>query len=373
LRDGFAGGGSNWIGSARASTTLFDTLVSTGVDYQRQTGPGIPKQEQLAGMLAASRFVDFKWQLRAVLDYDLLPSADFRAISFTADRALSDRAALRFGIGHLLQGDRTTTLQAGANFRLPFGDVALTGDYSAPKGDWSVGLRFAFGLGYDPARRRYRVTPPGPATGGSAVFRSFIDRNGNGRFDQGEDPVPGVRIEGAERARVSDAAGQAFIIGLGNAPTSRLQIGTDQIENFYVTAPPAVVEFSPRPGKAINIDYPLTPAGEVYVRLLFRQSDGKTVGLSAVRLRLVRDGAEPRSATTEFDGSVVFSDMPMGQYRLELDPGQAKQLGMRFNRPVVVTVDGSGDAPAEVSAEIVFDAPPAPPPEAEEQEVSDAR
>jgi hypothetical protein len=97
------------------------------------------------------------------------------------------------------------------------------------------------------------------------------------------------------------------------------------------------------------------------------------VGLSAVRLRLVREGAEPRSATTEFDGSVVFSDMPMGQYRLELDPGQAKQLGMRFNRPVVVTVDGSGEAPAEISAEIVFDAPPEPRREAEEQEVSDAR
>jgi hypothetical protein len=352
LRDGYADGGSNWIAGARASTTLANTLVSTGIDYQRSTLPGAPMRQQLGGNIAASRFLHYKWQLRGVLDYDLLPGADLRALSFTADRAVSDRAALRFGIGHLFQKPRSTSFQAGATFRTSFGDLALTGDFAAPRRDWSVGLRFAFGIGHDGSR--YRVTPPGPASGGSAAFRSFIDRNGNGRFDDGEEGVPNVSLEGGERPGVTDSSGRSFVVGLGAAPTARLRIGTERIDNFYVSAPAATIEFSPRPGKVLQIPYAIVPTGEVMVRLVF-QREGEEVGLSAVRLRLVREGADPRIATTEFDGSAVFGEVPAGEYRLELDPSQAERLRMRLAHPVSIAVAADGKPSQDVNAEIVFD------------------
>jgi hypothetical protein len=352
LRDGYADGGSNWIAGARASTTLANTLVSTGIDYQRSTLPGAPMRQQLGGNIAASRFLRYKWQLRGVLDYDLLPGADLRALSFTADRAVSDRAALRFGIGHLFQKPRSTSFQAGATFRTSFGDLALTGDFAAPRRDWSVGLRFAFGIGHDGSR--YRVTPSGPASGGSAAFRSFIDRNGNGRFDDGEEGVPNVSLEGGERPGVTDSSGRSFVVGLGAAPTARLRIGTDRIDNFYVSAPAATIEFSPRPGKVLQIPYVIVPTGEVMVRLVF-QREGEEVGLSAVRLRLVRQGADPRIATTEFDGSAVFGEVPAGEYRLELDPSQAERLRMRLAAPVSIAVAADGKPSQDVNAEIVFD------------------
>jgi hypothetical protein len=355
LRSGYADGGTNWAAGARASTTAANILVSTGLDYQRSTAPGAPVRQQLGGNIAASRFLHYKWQLRGVLDYDLLPGADLRALSFTADRSISDRAALRFGIGHIFQKPRSTSFQAGATVRTAFGDLALTGDFTFPRRDWSVGLRFAFGLGHD--GRSYRATPPGLASGGSAAFRSFIDRNGNGRFDMGEEGVPNVSLEGGERPSVTDASGRSFVVGLGSAPTARLRIGTDRIENFYVSAPAATVEFSPRPGKVLQIPYAITPTGEVMVRLVFRR-DGEMVGLSAVRLRLVREGSEPRIATTEFDGTVVFGEVPAGEYRLELDPAQAERLRMRLTAPVAVSVAADGEASEDVSAEIVFDKAP---------------
>jgi len=357
LRDGYAGGGSNIVAGVRASTTIADFLVSTGIDYQRRTIPGAPRQEQLGGILAASRFFDYKWQLRAALDYDIRPSADLRALTLTADRAISDRIAIRFGLGHIFQTPQSTTLQAGATFRLPFGDLALVADYTAPRSDWSIGVRFAFGLGYDRGAGRYRATPPGIASGGSAVLSAFIDRNGNGRFDPGEDPVPDVSVEGAERRAATGADGRAFVVGLGTAPTGRLQVGTDRIENFYVTTPPRTVQFSPRPGKVIDIQYPLTPTGEVAARLLF-QREGEKVGLSAVRLLLVRDGVEPRVATTEYDGTAVFSDVPAGTYRLEIEPAQAARLHMRLSAPVTVTVAADGNPVPDVNAEVVFDRRP---------------
>jgi hypothetical protein len=259
---------------------------------------------------------------------------------------------LRFGIGHLFQKPRSTSFQAAATFRTSFGDLALTGDFAAPRRDWSVGLRFAFGIGHDGSR--YRVTPSGPASGGSAAFRSFIDRNGNGRFDDGEEGVPNVSLEGGERPGVTDSSGRSFVVGLGAAPTARLRIGTERIDNFYVSAPAATIEFSPRPGKVLQIPYAIVPTGEVMVRLVF-QREGEEVGLSAVRLRLVREGAEPRVATTEFDGSAVFGEVPAGEYRLELDPSQAERLRMRLAGPVSIAVAADGKPSQDVNAEIVFD------------------
>jgi hypothetical protein len=49
-------------------------LVSAGIDYQRNSAPGLPTRQQLGGNIAASRFLGYKWQLRGVLDYDLLPA-----------------------------------------------------------------------------------------------------------------------------------------------------------------------------------------------------------------------------------------------------------------------------------------------------------
>lgn len=356
LRNEFAGGGSNWIAQIRASATLAHFLVSTGLDYQRRSLPGSPLQEQLGGIFSASRFINFQWQLRASLDYSIRPRPELRALSLTADRSLSDRVAIRFGVGHSFQQPRSTAVQAGASIRFPFGDLSLAGDFALPRGDWGVGIRFAFGLAFDPHRRRYRVTPPGAATGGSASIRAFVDDNGNGRFDRGEEPVSGASIEGAERGAVTDAGGTAFVVGLGSAPTARLQIGTDKIDIENVTPPPSTVEFSPRPGKVLRIDYPLAPSRELFVRVVFKRGD-EMVGISAVRLLLVREGAEPQMATTEFDGTASFPGLAFGQYRLELDPEQAERLHMQMTEPVTVAISAEGHGTVEATAQVRFERP----------------
>ena len=354
LRDEYAGGGTNWVAQVRASATVADFLVSAGLDYQRGSLGGSPPQERLGGIFSASRFINFQWQLRVSLDYDIRPRPDFRALSITADRSLSDRVAVRFGLGHSFQEPQSTAFQAGASIRFPFGDLALASDLALPRGDWGVGLRFAFGLAYDPHRRRYRVTPPGVASGGSASIRAFVDQDGDGRFDPGEEPVANASIDGAERTASTGAGGTAFVVGLGNSPTGRLQIGTDKIEIENVTPPPQTVDFSPRPGNVLRIDYPLTPTRELFARLVFRRG-GELVGISAVRLRLSREGGEPLLATTEFDGTVSFPGLALGQYRLELDPEQAERLHMRMAEPVTVSISAQGSGTVEATAEVLFD------------------
>ena len=352
VRDGYADGGVAWLASSRASTTIEEAFVSAGLDYSRETSSGVDLRHRLTGNLSASKFVDFKWQLRGSLDYELLPAARLMSVALSADRAVSDNLALRFGLGQTLTKPRDTFLQAGGVLRLPIGDLALTGDFAARTGDWKIGVRFAFGSLFDPRRRSYVLTPPGPASGGNAVFHSFIDRDGDGRFGAGDEAAPGVRVEGGEKPLTTDKSGRAVLTGLGTSPTGRIQANIQDVESLYVSSPPSAVKFAPRPGKVLYIPYALAPVGEVYAKLLLRQPEGLK-GLSAVSLRLLREGADPILAITEYDGSVVFSEVPLGTYRLEIDPAQAQRLKMRLKEPVSVTV--TADQSSDVDAEVVFD------------------
>jgi hypothetical protein len=362
LLDTKAHGGTQWVGSARGSVTLAGTLLSTGLDYERTTTPNAARAERLSGNLAASKFLDFKWQLRASADYDLLPQAMLRALSFTADRSVTKRLALRFGLGETLGKDGDAFAQAGSVFRLPFGELALSGDYSVRTRNWSASVRFGFGSLFNPVTRHYVMTPPGPASGGSAVVQAFVDRDGDGRFGAGDEPVPRVLLEGGDSQAVSDSHGQAVVTGLGTAPTGSIEADIKNIEQTYVSTPPSRIEFAPRPGKVIVIPYPMTPVGEVYARLTLRRPGEAPIGLSAVQVRLVRPGHDPIVGTSEYDGSVVFSEIPLGTYRLELDPAQAKRLGMKFAGPVTVTVTADKDAQVQATVEFTNSDSSAPDP-----------
>lgn len=349
-RDGFATGGSSWIGLARTSLTVLDTLMSTGLDYQREDFRDEIHQ-RLSGNFAASRFIDFKWQVRGVLDYDILPEAQLRSLGLTVARDFSNSVGFRFGAGKSFGQSKDLSLQSSAFFRLPIADLAISGDYNTASKDWRVGVRLAFGLAFDPSVKNYRVTRPGPAAGASAVFHAFTDANANGTFDPGEQPVPNVVVEGGDRKMTTGANGRAFLTGLGSSISGRIRANTEGIDAFYVSSPPSNIDFSPRPGQVLSIPYPLAPVAEVVAKVTVEQ-EGKVSGLSAVRVRLVREGHEPMEATTEFDGSVIFADVAPGSYRFELDPEQAERLNMVLKQPVTVIVTEEGTP--DIKAEVVF-------------------
>lgn len=355
-RDQYADGGHSLTAATRASTTFGTVLVSGGLDY-RYDETEVTESSRLTGVFAASTFAAYRWQLRGALDYEVEPEAKVSALSLTADRALSERTALRFGLGQSFGEEQRTAFQAGANFRLPFADLAVSGDYLAPDSEWRIGIQLAFGLIRDPLARRYVMTRPGPASGGNVAFQAFIDRDGDGLFGPGDEPVEGVSVSGGEQPVTTTINGRAFITGMGVTPTSRVQVGLDGVDNPYVQAPPQTVEFAPRIGAVAQVLYPLTPTGEVMARVLFAQPDGALVGLSAVRVLVIREDGEPVEGVTEFDGSVAFEALPAGTYRLELDPEQAERLRMRLKNPVGFTVAPDGGFVADVNAEVVFERP----------------
>ena len=356
IRDAYADRGVTTIGSARGSAALGSILYSTGLEYERSTRPGRDGgDDHLRGYFAGSTFKNFRWQVRATLNYDIVPDYRVTLFNVTVDRAITDTWSLRFAANQRLDFPRGTELALGSVTRTRYGDLALTGEYDTANDSWRLAAQMNFGLGFNPQTRGYEFTRSGPGSGGSVLFHAFSDTNGDGVYQPGERPVENVILEGGERVSRTAKDGTAYLSGFGATPTARVLVGLSEIDNPSVKAPPAAVEFAPRPGGVTRIEYPLRPTGEVLVNISLRRPDGKLVGLSATRVRLVDDKGLALEATTEFDGSASFLEAPAGVYRLELDAEQAARLRMRLAAPATVVIRADGEATPDIRAEVVFD------------------
>jgi hypothetical protein len=374
--DAYADHSSTVIGGFRGSTSFTNILLSGGLDLTSTSTPGAPISNVTTANVSASTFYAFKWQLRGNLDYNVMPTPQLNDFSLTADRDLNATTALRLGVGESFIS-RETSLQTAGTFKTHYGDLSLTGNYTVPTGIWQVGMSFAFGLAFDPYANHYIITRPGPATGGNVAFQAYMDTNGDGAYDAGDKPVSGVAIDGGEQKGVTNATGRSFITGLGVAPTSRLQVNLDGIDDPYVQSPPKTIAFSPRPGRVVKVAYPLSASSEVIAHVQLRQPDGKLVGLSAVHVRLTRKGGTPQEASTEFDGTIGFEQLAPGVYDFTLDPEQSERLHMTLKSPKPLVVPAVGGPLPDYYVEVVFahpaaddssDAPaaaPATPPQAD--------
>ncbi|MEE4350377.1 MAG: hypothetical protein V2J26_09130 [Pacificimonas sp.] len=353
-RDAFSDGTTSLFGLARASTTIGSTFTSAGFDYRSEGLILTPGQETLRGFVTAQRFLNLDWQLRGNLNYLLLPDTELESFSVSVDRVVSEQLALTGSIGRAFNAG-TTSIDATASWRLPFADLQLSGDYLFGENDWRIAARVAFGFAYDPVGGRYRMTPPGAAEGASAVFRSFIDTNANGIMDEGEEPVPDIRLQGGREALTTGPDGTTFVTGLAAQGTSRLRADTSEIDAFFVSTPPTDIDFEGRPGLVAVIDYPLTPISEAYLRVTTTNQAGREIGLSAVRLLLTPvGGGDPFEGLTEYDGSLVFTELPPGRYEVSLDPAQKERLGVLLESAPVLEV--SSEEPAELDLRILFTA-----------------
>ncbi|WP_395670810.1 collagen binding domain-containing protein [Phenylobacterium sp.] len=353
VRTQYADGQRELLGSLRGSGTGAGILYSGGLEFQRITGRGATTNT-LNGFFAGSTYRGYKWQLRSSLDFQILPELEARSLAITADRDISETVALRFGVGQPLNDLKGFNLTAASIFRLRFADLALNGEYNNGDQVWRLGAQLNFGLGYNPAIGRYEMTRPGPGSGGSVLFEAFLDRNGNGIFDGDDEPVPNIVLEGADRRVRTGANGRAFVTGVGAGPTARLLVGLDEVENTSVQAPPTTVQFSPRAGSFTTVRYPMKPTGEVLVLIQLRRPDGSLVGLSAAQVQLVGDNGYTADSTTEFDGSASFENLPVGTYKVVLEPEQAARLRMSLLEPHTVVIKGDGGFAPDVKAEVKF-------------------
>jgi hypothetical protein len=358
VRTAYGDGSTNLTGSVRGSATSGPILFSTGFEYGTTYGAGVASVQTLTGFFAGSTFRNFSWQLRSTIDYDILPTFKPRSLAITADHDVNQTLSYRLGVGETLDKLSDFNVTGSVVMRTKLGDLSVLADYNNANHGVQLEAQLNFGAAFNPQKKRYEITRPGPGTGGSVLFHAFIDNNGNGRWDPGEPPVPGIGVEGGTARGTTDKSGQAFITGISASSTARLVVNTEDTDIGSMKAPPALIQIHPRAGETITVEYPMQPITELLARIVMARPNGTKVGLSAVQLRLVSADGKTFQARTEFDGSATFENVTAGTYKLELEPEQAKRLRMHLLAPISVVIKGDGGFTSDVTAEIAFDPRP---------------
>ncbi|MDQ8028961.1 MAG: hypothetical protein REJ23_09550 [Brevundimonas sp.] len=326
----------------RASAPLGRFYASSSVAYQDEQGTGFGSPRWL-GSTDVATLVSSRLQLRGGLSYELSPDAGIETAYSTLDWQISERNALRLGIVRALGPASETSLQASNLWRADRFDLALNASYETESREWRVGLQMGFGFGYDPFARRYRLTRPGAAVGGSVAVNAWIDENADGLRQADEAGVPGLIVDTPVGPVETTASGQVIAVGLGDAASARVRLNAEGVDDPFLVAGPPVMEFTPRPGRLAVIDYPMRRSAELELNARLLRADGAQRPLAALNVELVsQDGAVIVAGRSDHAGVLFFEGIAPGVWTVRLEEAQSRQLNLRQVEPVQVTIPATG-------------------------------
>jgi hypothetical protein len=344
----FADGHKQTDATLRNSLPLAGLMLSNTLTYSKTSLAGGISPSQLAGTFDLATLRGSRLQLRASVDYAVLPKLHLRGALLDADYALDERTLVRASIGHTFT-DSATQLGLSAVRRFRKFELAFDGNYAVPTGNYSAALRLGFSFGRNPLNGRLIVAQPGLATGGAVAARTFRDINGNNRFDDDEPVLPNVEFAVGSARGMTDKNGIVFIGGLGDGTRSNLVADRESLPDIDLAPVKEGVEVVPRAGRVHVTNYALQELSEIEGTAFF--SEGEDIGqaVSGLRLELVGSDSKVLSRSrTEGDGSFFFEQVRPGTYSIQLDKNQVASLKIELAAAIPVTVGPKSSALKQV-------------------------
>jgi hypothetical protein len=224
--------------------------------------------------------------------------------------------------------------------------VALSAGFSN-RGEAQVGIQLFSSFGRDPRKSQWIFDALPMTESGAVSARVFVDRNGNGVMDAGEQSVAdaGFVVNGAQYGARTDADGIAY---LGHLPANRnvnLSVNVATLEDPQLSNQRKGVRVVPRQGNVAQIDFPLTLTGEID-GTVFLQANGTKRGVGNVLLELVNPADRSEKVVAQVrssaDGFFIVQDVLPGDYQLRVAAQQLEQLNLVDPGPRRVKVSDTG-------------------------------
>lgn len=282
--------------------------------------------------------------IRGSLDYELKPDTVFNSVSLTSDYTIDDTTGLRFGITKQLTSDETTTFTAGINKDFPAFALSTDSSY-ADDGDFSVGVSVSFsvdtvGNGDAPSIYREKISD-----NGTILSRVFLDNNGDGIFNEGDEPIENAALKLGRRAssETTDEHGFVKVSSLSTYKGINVALDTSSLEDPYWMPTVEGNYIIPRPGSVSRIDFPVSTTGEIDGTAFFMDENKKLKEISNVEVQLLNSKGEViRTEKTAFDGFYLFINVLPGEYILRIDPEQVERLGLEGQKDQIIKIESDG-------------------------------
>lgn len=266
--------------------------------------------------------------LRGTVDYEFQPVTDFTTVNLTLRPPLYKEYQFSYSLNHLL---RTNLTEASASVSKTVGSFNLSAGLRYNTDSiLSLDARFSIGLGREPRENNWVPHALAIAGRGSVSARVFLDNNEDGIFNEGDEAIENVGFtvnNGYQQVR-TNASGIAFITGLVEYVPVNLAIAMPTLEDPLWSPALEGVRIVPRPGQAMQLDFPVFTSGEIDGTVSLSRN-GRKLPAGRVTVEVVdeRDRVV-KTATTEYDGFYVISKIPLGKYRIRVSPQQMSELNL---------------------------------------------
>jgi hypothetical protein len=220
-----------------------------------------------------------------------------------------------------------TTLALFVSTRLP--TVRSTTSITAPtRGDPMVSQFVQGSVLYDPSRRQVAFAA-GPSLERAGLSgRVFLDLNGDGRWQPGEQAIPGARVRAGFVTALSDSSGRYRIWDLPAFEPVLVAVDTSSLASPLWIPTYGSMSVETGPNRFRSVDIPIVPGGVIEGRVV-RQAVDSGVAVPGARLQLRRRGSSQTVQLVTFsDGGFYLIGVKPGQYEIAVHPGTLERLGL---------------------------------------------
>jgi hypothetical protein len=284
-------------------------------------------QNIFTGTLGISSRI-LRYGLRGTINYKLEPGSEVTNVDLTLRPPLYKNYQFTYGLNHSLVAD-ITEVSASASKSVGSFNLSAGLRYNTDS-VLSLDARFSIGVGREPREHRWVPHALAIAGRGSVSARVFIDNNEDGLYNEGDEPVENVGFtvnNGYQQVRTNES-GIAFMTGLLEYKPVNLAIAVSTLEDPLWTPALEGMRIVPRPGQAMQLDFPIFTSGEID-GTVYLTRNGREVPAGRVTVEVVdeRDRVV-KSTTTEYDGFYVISKIPLGKYRIRVSREQMSELNL---------------------------------------------
>jgi hypothetical protein len=340
-------GGTRARTSARASWSVAGFSVATAVqgvteDFSGWNLYGSTMTKYRTGLISPRATVAWRQQGTLVRIEEVSGGLDVRLAATTA---------AQLDVRHLL-GSNDTTARLGltrSGLNLIWGaQVGYGVEYGLSA---VVTLESHLGLSTKPAG--WEASSTGGVPTGSASARVFFDRDGDGKFSAGDQPIEGARFRlglATKPVATTDGEGRATIPRLPAYRQVEIYLDRSSLPDAYALPKPEFISVLPRVGGTIDLEFAVTQAGAIEGTVTRLTAAGAEEA-PGIEIELVSAKEVVARQTTAYDGFYIFEDVVPGQYQVRVAAASVPD-GAGAPAPKQVVIGGDGNVATGVDLEL---------------------
>ncbi len=316
--------------------------LGNGLQYLRTTGSAITSttagQAYVAGHASGTR-------ISGSLGYKPADDDVLQNVGVSLSRAFTHRLRGSISGHHSIPDGGRSSLNGRVDWDLKPVRLGLRAGVSDH--DWNIGLTASTSLSRAPEGIGWRFSNRRLTTFGAALVQTFIDRNADGVYDSGDDPLPGVGFHGNrlwKGVRTVDD-GQAFLPGIPADKFVNVDLDVQSVPDPYLVPVHRSMTTLVHAGGISDLEFPWHYVGEIEGVVARDQNLSRP--LRNLGLELVgEDGQREASTVSEYDGYYLFQEIPPGDYEMKVVESTLRGQELVVPDPVPISVpEGGGFVP----------------------------